>query len=101
MLKEYWGEIITFITTGGLMTLLNHFRDGKKDKIEEFEKIIAHWQKMLDKVEENQKQSEENERLCEERYQRLSDEFDELKRAFNDLQRRLPKTRKSTQDETK
>jgi chromosome segregation ATPase len=94
MLKEYWGEIITFITTGGLMTLLNHFRDGKKDKIEEFEKIISQWQKILSEV-------KENERQCEERYQRLSDEFDELKRAFNDLQKRIPKPRKSTQDETK
>lgn len=94
MFKEYLGEIITFVTTGGLMTLLSHFRDGKKDKIEEFEKIIAQWQKILSEV-------KENERQCEERYQRLSDEFDELKRAFNDLQKRLPKTRKSNTDETK
>ena len=91
MLRDYWGEIVTFITTGGLMTLLNYFRDGKKDKIEEFEKIISQWKTILSEV-------KENERQCEERYQRLSDEFDELKQAFNALQKQLPKPRKPRQD---
>lgn len=94
MFKEYLGEFITFITTGGLMTLLNHLRNGKKDKIEEFEKIIEQWQKILSEV-------KENERQCEERYQRLSDEFEQLKKAFNILQKQLPKPGKYYSDENK
>lgn len=93
-LKEHLGEIIAFITGGGMLTILNFFRDKKKDKVEEFEKIIEQWKKILDEV-------KENERACEERYQRLSDEFEELKRSFTALQKGLSKPRKSHTDETK
>lgn len=72
ILKEHLGEIIAFITGGGMLTILNFFRDKKKDRIEEFEKIIEQWKVFSDEMRQNEKE-------CEERYDRLHAEFLQLK----------------------
>ena len=87
ILKEYLGEIITFLTTGGLMTLLNHVRDGKKDKIDEFEKVIEHWKSIM-------AEHKENERICEERYEQLHAQFVELKQRDLSMQSEITEMRK-------
>lgn len=87
ILKEYLGEIITFLTTGGLMTLLNHLRDGKKDKIDEFEKVIEHWKSIM-------AEHKENERICEERYEQLHAQFIDLQQRDIKMQGEITELRK-------
>lgn len=81
-LKEYLGEIIAFATGGGLLSIFNFLRDNKKDKIEEFEKVIEQWKSIMGEY-------KENERLCEERYERLHEQFLELKGRDDAMQKEI------------
>lgn len=94
ILKEYWGEMITFFTGGGLMALLSYLRDGKKDKIDEFEKVIEHWKSIM-------AEHKENERVCEERYELLHTQFMELQQRDIHMQQEISELRKKIDKLTK
>ena len=78
-LKEYIGEIIAFVSGGGLLGILGYFRDKRKDNTDQFAIITAEWKKMYDDVQKSLAETRENERQCELRYQQLTDEFNKLR----------------------
>jgi archaellum component FlaC len=78
-LKEYIGEIIAFVSGGGLLGILGFFRDKRKDKTDQFTIITAEWKKIYDDVLKSLAETRENERQCELRYQQLTDEFNKLR----------------------
>ena len=80
--KAIIAAVAAFITGGGVFKVWEAYRGVRKDKIDEFEKIIKEWQLVLDNV-------REAERACAERYERLSIQFAEMqdkdKKMQNDI----------------
>lgn len=79
LIKEHLTEIIAFFTGGGLLSILNFWRDSRKDKTEELNNYGHEWKSLYSEMLERSRVSAENEKQCEERYQQLTEEMHNLK----------------------
>ena len=71
MIKHYINEILLFITGGGMIQLLNYFRDKRRDKGDEYGKIVEYYKTLLLEIRDSEQE-------CKASIDKLKDLYSEL-----------------------
>lgn len=78
-MKQYFNEIILFLTGGGLAAIFNFWREKRKDNADEFKGLLNYMKEMLaERDKELEKMHLEN-TICKEEIMKMREELNELK----------------------
>lgn len=83
---NYIPELIAFISGGGLLSLLNYFREKKKDDTTDFQVIVAEYKIMVEQFKQTIAGFEISEKECKRALDKVSFELVDLRNKINSLE---------------